>query len=404
MDSSLAHKISVGPIIGAISIIAGTCIGGGMLALPVETAVVGLYPALLSLFIAWAFMLITGLYLVEASLWVERDAHYLTLSSRLLGKWGKYLATALYLFMGYGSLVGYSSGGSLLLMSFSDYFLHFSLDRVHACAIFTMIFGLCLYFGPKVIGKVNTILLGGMILSYFLIVTLGVNHIDVRLFTHSLYKEMPTVFPLMLATFSYQMVMPSLTTYLNRNPKALRLSVILGTTIPFVIYAIWETIVFGIVPFSGEAGLLEALKEGYTATDCLKSFVTSSWLSLSSELFAIFAIVTSFLGIGLGLFDFLADLTKIRKTTWGKFWLGLLVILPTLTLAVCYPKAFSKALALTGGFGDAILSILMPVAMVFMGRFIKRYEGPYTVIGGKPLMLLVALFGLAVFIVQLAIF
>lgn len=403
MESSISHKISVASIIGATSIIAGTCIGGGMLALPVETATIGLAPALLTLGIAYLFMLVTGLYLVEASLWVERDAHYLTLSSRLLGKGGKYLGTLLYLFMGYGSLVGYSSGGSLLLMSFSEYCFGVSLGRVEAAALFTIIFSLCLYFGAKMIGRINTVLLFGMILSYFLIVILGVHHIDIKLCARSFYKDMPLAFPLILATFSYQMVVPSLTSYLNRNAKALKLSIILGVTIPFLVYAIWESIVFGIVPLEGAFGLREAMKEGYAATDSLKYYVTSSYLSILAEFFAIFAIVTSFLGIGLGLFDFLADLTKIHKTKMGKFWLGLLVMIPTLALTICYPKAFSKALALTGGFGDALLSILFPVCMVFIGRYIKRYEGPYTVRGGKPLLFLVALFGIAVFVIQLVI-
>ncbi|MCF7852638.1 MAG: amino acid transporter [Simkaniaceae bacterium] len=399
--SGLNHTTTLGHQIGAISLIAGTCVGGGMLALPIDTAASGFFPSILSLFLSWLFMMLTGLLLVEASLWVERDAHYMTLSSRLLGRVGKYLGILLYLFMGYGSLIAYSSGGSMLLVNFTEFLFGIEMTRVGACAIFSIFFGLVIYLGTQFIGKINTILVVGMILAYFAIVAGGTSGIRLEMlqrvhFSHSIFS-----FPLLLATFSYQMMVPSLTSYLNRDPKALRLAIILGTTIPFVAYAIWELIVLGTVPFEGKFGLKEALIEGYSSTESLKHFVSSSWLSTAAELFAFFAITTSFLGIGLGLFDYLADLTKIKKKGGGKVALILIAIIPTLILAMMYPKAFMIALEVSGGFGDTLLSILFPVSMVFVGRYIKRYESLYTVRGGKPLLVIIACFALFVLAIQI---
>lgn len=400
MENAL-HKTSFGHVIGAISLVSGTCIGGGMLALPVDTGLIGFFPSLLSLCIAWIFMTLTGLFLVEASLWVERDAHYMTLSSRLLGKWGKFLAIILYLFMGYGSLIAYSSGGSTLLVNFSKVVFGLEMTRVGACVLFTVLFGLVIYLGTQFIGKINTLLVVGMIVAYFAIVGGGYREVKWVLMERHHMKGFMLVFPLMLATFSFQMIVPSLTDYLNRNPKALRLSIVLGTFLPFLAYVIWELIVLGTVPYEGQFGLKQAFIEGFSSTESLKYYVSTRWLSLVSEFFAFFALVTSFLGIGLGLFDFLSDLTKIKKRGWGKLILIFLAIVPTVVFAVLYPNAFMLALEISGGFGDAILSLFFPAALVWVGRYIKRYEGPYSVFGGKIALIMAILFALLVFIIQI---
>ncbi|MDN3504613.1 MAG: aromatic amino acid transport family protein [Rhabdochlamydiaceae bacterium] len=396
------HKTTIGHTIGAIALVAGTCVGGGMLALPVDTGAIGFYPSLLSLFIAWIFMTITGLFLVESSLWLERDAHFMTLSSRLLGKVGKYICVFFFLFMGYGSLIAYASGGSILLVSFCDSVFGLTVSRVEACAIFSAILGLVIYFGTQLIGKINTILVVGMIISYFAIVGGGLAEVKGVMLTRANYTGMALVFPLMLATFSYQMIVPSLTFYLNRDPRALKKAIVIGTSLPFIAYAIWELIVLGTVPYEGAMGLKHAFTQGFSATEPLKHYVSMGWLSVVAEMFAFFAIVTSFLGIGLGLFDFLSDLTKIKKKGWGKLALILLAIIPTIFFAILFPNAFMTALEISGGFGDAILSIILPVLFIWIGRYYKRYESVYIVGGGRFALSVTALF--AVFVLSIQIY
>jgi tyrosine-specific transport protein len=46
-------------ILVAALLVAGTCVGGGMLALPVETGVIGFFPSLLIMVISWGFMTMT---------------------------------------------------------------------------------------------------------------------------------------------------------------------------------------------------------------------------------------------------------------------------------------------------------------------------------------------------------
>ena len=387
-------------LIGAIFLIAGTCVGAGMLGLPIEAGESGFLPAFIITTCAYLFMMITGLLLVEANLWMEEGVHYNTMAYKLLGKVGKHVTTILYLFMGYGSLIAYASGGSILIQGLIERGFSFDLLRWEACLVFGVVFGLCLGLGARILGRINTILVSGMIVAYVLIVFLGVPGIDFTLISRSEWAPAPLAIPLLLATFSYQMILPSLTSYLKRDHHAMRKAVIFGTTIPYVAYVIWVLIVLGIVPYEGEMGLKEAFAQGVVATTPLRVWGKIPFLSFFSEFFGFFALITSFFGIGLGTFDFLADLTRIEKRGFGKIALLTLTLVPTLLFSVLFPEAFYIALDMSGGFGDAILSCFIPIAMVWVGRYIKRIKGPYTVFGGKPLLVFLAILCAAIVYIQ----
>ena len=87
-----------GHLVGGTLLVAGTSLGVGMLALPVATASGGFIPAMVVYLICWIFMLCTGLLILEACIWMPKDANLITLSTRLLGKWGKASCWVLYLF------------------------------------------------------------------------------------------------------------------------------------------------------------------------------------------------------------------------------------------------------------------------------------------------------------------
>ena len=79
-------------------------------------------------------------------------------------------------------------------------------------------------------------------------------------------------------------------------------------------------------------GLIEAYVLGVPTTQFVTEHVQGAFLGPIVHFFSFFAIVTSFLGISLGLFDFLSDGLKIPETGLGKVALGLLVLIPVLFL------------------------------------------------------------------------
>lgn len=148
----------------------------------------------------------------------------------------------------------------------------------------------------------------------------------------------------------------------------------------------------GIVPVSGENSLTAALEQGKPATQFLREHVEGIFVAQIAEFFAFFAIVTSFLGMALGLFDFLADGLGIPKRGWGNAFLGFLIVAPTLLFAVRFERIFLLALDSSGGFGDTILNGMIPVLMVWMGRYRLGYKGVQQIPGGKPALAIVFAF------------
>ncbi|MFZ0565156.1 MAG: aromatic amino acid transport family protein [Chlamydiales bacterium] len=389
-----------GSVLGATFLVAGTSIGGGMLALPVATGVAGFYPSLVMMLLGWAFMTTTALFLTEVNLWMEEGSHVITMVSRLLGPVGKIIAWLLYLFISYASLTAYASGGGDLFAMALKRFFNISIPEVWAVIIFVLLFGSIIYLGNVVIGRVNTLLMVGLIGSYLFIVAMGAPYVQGALLLRKSWGNTLIAVPLLLTIFSFQTIVPSLTIYLKQDGRRLRLSIVLGTTIALIVYVVWEWLVLGTVLLDGDFGLAAALAMGKPASDFLGVAVGSVWLSTLADFFAFFALTTSFLGIALGLFDFLADGLKIKKERWGSFSLGLLIAIPVLFFTLSMERVFLRALDASGGIGDSILNGLFPALMLWIGRYRKQFFSEYRLPGGKPLIVLVVIYALFVFTIE----
>src|SRR5947209_6317188 len=105
-----------GNVISAVFLVAGTCIGGGMLALPVATGISGFVPSTFMMALCWLAMTASALLLLEVNLWMKEGAHVITMASTLLGPIGKIVSWCVYLFISYASIVAYTAaGGSLVI-------------------------------------------------------------------------------------------------------------------------------------------------------------------------------------------------------------------------------------------------------------------------------------------------
>lgn len=392
-------------IISAIFLVAGTCIGGGMLALPVATGVSGFFPSIIMMILCWLAMTATALLLLEVSMWMEEGVHMISMTSRILGAPGKMVSWCLYLFICYASLVAYTAGGGVqVALAARDYF-GWTIHKDWGATLFILIFGGVVYLGSQVVGRVNAILFMGMVAAYVALVGMGIPEVKNEFLLNYQWSGSLMAIPLLLTAFSFQTMVPSLTPYLKRNIKALRLAVMGGTAIAFLIYAIWQWLILGIVPVDGPNGLAEALRLGEPATQFLREHVEGHWISSIAEYFAFFAIITSFLGIAFGLYDFLADGLKIEKKGKGKVILGALIVIPTLIFATQFERAFLVALETSGGFGDSILNGLIPVMMVWIGRYHLKIgkDETYGVRGGKPVLVLIFAFFLFTLLLEIAL-
>ena len=379
-------------IFNGILLVAGTSIGGGMLALPVLTSLGGFQPSLVIYFACWLFMMCTGLLFIEISGWMEQEANIITMAQKTLGKYGKVLAWILYLFLFYCLTLAYLVGSGSL-------FAEFTAQRVstfQGSLIFLVIFGPFVYLGPRVVGHLNGFLMLGLGLSFALFVFLGFEKVENKNLLHRDWNLSLFALPVAFTAFAYQGIVPTLLTYLDNNSKNARTAIIVGSFIPLLAYILWQWLILGIIPTYGEGGLEQALLKGQNAVQPLKNFIENPWIYLLGQAFAFFALVTSFFGVTLGLMDFLIDGLNLPKDAKSKGILCLLIFTPPLALSYIYPSVFLQALDFAGGFGCALLLGLLPILMVWSGRYIKKYENKeFSVPGGK--LLLIFLFGFVLF-------
>jgi tyrosine-specific transport protein len=373
-----------GHILSAIFLVAGTCIGGGMLALPIATGVSGFIPSLVMMVICWLAMTASALLLLEVCLWMENeDAHVISMASRFLGLPGKVISWALYLFICYASIIAYTAGGGVQIASFVSSLSNTPISMEIGCIIFVVLFGGIIYLGSELVGRANTILFLSMIAAYVALVGFGLDEVKAEHLQHRKWSGSLFAVPLLLTSFSFQTMVPSLTPYLHKHAKALRWAILGGTTLALLVYVIWQWLILGIVPVEGPNGLGAALAKGEPATQFINEHVEGLWIASIAEYFAFFAIITSFFGIALGLFDFLSDGLGIKKEGFGKVFLGFLLIVPTVICAAKFERIFLVALDTSGGFGDTILNGLIPVLMVWIGRYQRGYRSNFQLPGGK---------------------
>lgn len=379
-------------IFNAALLIAGTTIGAGMLALPIVTASCGFFPSVLLFLVCYLFMMATGLLLVEALLWFKGELNLISLSSVLLGPLGKWCSWILYLFLFYTLSVAYVAGGADLLEGWIP------LAKPLIQGLFVASLAFFVMKGTKTVQAFNRYLMVGLFLAYGALMLTGWSKVQFSWLGQVHFDKIFLGLPVVFTSFSYQGIIPSLKTYLEGNVKALRQAVCLGVSIPFIFYVIWQAFIIGLVPVED---LSEAQRLGRSAIFPLQKQLGAPWIFYFGQLFAFFAITTSFLGVTLGLKDFLKDGLKLKG---HQTLLTCLTFLPPLLIAQGSLNIFITALGFAGGIGCALLLGFMPLAMVYKGVY-KLHHKPLVsaFLTSKPVLITLAIFVIAEVLLEIKI-
>lgn len=387
-----------GALLGGILLVAGCCIGAGMLGLPTLSAMAGFEPSLWMFLLCWLYMVSTGFLLLEVNLWFGEEINIVSMAERTLGKAGKFVAWGVFLFLFYSLMVAYVAASGSLLVDFIQETTGVQWHTAFGSFLFTACFGLFLYFGTGAVDWFNRILMLGLIIAYVSLVIAGGSHVRMELLQHKDWSAATLVIPAVIVSFGFHNLIPSLTTYFRSDVKALKKTIVIGSAIPLVIYLIWEWLILGIVPFSD---FKQVMDSGGIATEALNTVAGTSWILDAAEIFAFFAIITSFLSVSLSFVDFLSDGLKIKKTTLGRLLLIFLALTPPYLCALVYPDIFLSALNAAGGFGAVILFGILPALMVWRGRYIQHLGKKQLLPGGRIILTLLITFALAVMTLQL---
>lgn len=381
---------SLGHVVGGTLLIAGTTIGVGMLALPVVTGPGGFVPSMIIYLVCWAFMLCTGLLLVEVSLWMPKDTSFISMADRILGPVGRNIFWVVYLFLFVTVMIAHAAGGGSVLLDITGW----DLPNWAAVLIYSAVLAPVVYLGARSVDRLNMFLISGVAVCYIAFLAVSFGHVETKLLSYSHWGKAWYALPILFTAFTYQVIIPTLMTYMERNIKKIRLAILLGSSLPLAIYLIWELVILGIIP---PADLIEAGKQGQNAIGPLKSIVPQVFHI--GKFFAFFALTTSFIPLALSFFDFLADGLKWEKKGSKRAVLCAVVFGVPMIIAIAYPHIFLVALGYAGGISCAFLFGLMPPVLAWVGRYIKKYpqEG-HQLPGGKAALIFLMVFAFLILI------
>ncbi len=381
---------------GSTLIVAGTTIGGGMLAMPLTSAGIGFGSTVILLVALWLLLTFAALLFVEVYQTVDSDAGIGTLAEKYYGNLGRVLSTSVLLVFLYALVAAYVAGGSSILAGVMPVIHNANTTSQIAGVLFTAFFGFFVFFGTSSVDKANRLIFFTKLAFFALVLILLIPNVQLQNL-----MEVPvdnalliSAAPIFFTAFGFHGSIPSLNKYLNGDVKALRFAIIVGTLIPLVGYILWQFATHGVL---SQHTFLAVLKQDPT----LNGLVTATIQSTGSEmigsavrLFSALALITSFLGVSLGLFEALEDLFKRLHLPTNRASLGALTFLPPLAFALFYPEGFILALGYAGQM-FACYAIVLPIALVWKLRRTNP-NLPYRVKGGNLALIFTLILGVTI--------
>lgn len=387
---------------GSMLIIAGTTIGAGMLALPLASAGLGFTTSILIMIGMWALMSYTALLMLEVHQYADKSATLHTLAYKLLGRKGQVIASGAMLFLFYALCAAYIAGGGAQLHQ-KIQSLHVDIAPQIATVVFTFVIASVVAIGTHSVDIVNRVLFTAKIIAMAVMLALLLPQVK----SHNLL-EMPmqqgliiSALPVVFTSFGFHGSIPSIVRYLGLNIPNLKKVMIFGSALPLIVYLLWQLATQGILSQSE----LLANTDLTQFINALSQRLHNPLVGQSVSLFADLALATSFLGVSLGLFDFLADTLRRKATLAGRVQTACVTFIPPLAFALFYPQGFIMALGYAA-IALVILAIFLPAAMVWQQRKQKATStqentSDYQVMGGKFSLIIVVVIGVIIILSQL---
>ena len=318
--------------------------------MPLAAAGVGFGVTVVLLGGLWALMCYTALLLLEVYQHVPADTGLGSLAARYLGRYGQWITGFSMMFLMYALTAAYISGaGELIASSINDGF-GASLSPETGAIVFTLIGGGVVCAGTSLVDLFNRFLFSAKILFLIVMLVLLAPHVHkVNLLSLPLEKGLAlSAIPVIFTSFGFHGSVPSIVSYMNGDIRKLRRVFVIGSAIPLIAYLFWQLVTLGSIDSNTFIGLMAEHSGLNGFLVALRNVVASSHVELAVHLFADLALATSFLGVALGLFDYMADLFQRRNTVAGRLQTGAMTFLPPLAFALFYPRGFVMALGYAG--------------------------------------------------------
>lgn len=385
-------------IYGTTLLITGCCIGAGMIGFPVRTALAGFIPSTVVMILCYLFTTITGLLILEATLWFDEKINFATIVESTLGKYGKLMTLTLFLALFYSLFVAYLDGTGSMLNELLFNLTKHTTSNTLGIALSAAFVAMITYAGTNIATRFNQLLVFGLMLSYLGLIVIGLSHASPLKASHGNLISTLNIVPILLISFGYQNLVPGITYHLNKNAAQVRTAIILGNMIPLLVYIVWNYVILSILSTKLSTDHAEMV------TQLLKGTSSSIAIILLIKSFSFFALFTSFIPNAMSLVDFIKDALKKSSDSLPKnhvFYIGI-VFIPSFLFTVFNPNLFLNLLDFAGGFIDVILFGILPALVILIGRKASR-PGAYEVFGGKITPTIILILSLIILAIKIGV-
>lgn len=396
-----------GSLFGGMLIIAGTTIGAGLLALPIVSAQLGFIPSLLLMIGICSLMTYTALVTIEINLYFGKGINISSAAEIVLGKTGRGLSTFAILLLYYALLSAYIAMGTSTLKEIISTYLNIQTSSIIPEILFTLILGIIVYSCTKAVDHFNRILFTIKVIFFAILIAALVPVVRSENFLYISKDLSPiwAVIALFVVSFGFHGSIPSVIDYVGLRPKKLFWTFLIGSLIPLGFYILWQGVTLGSLPLVGEHSFQNVAAQnddvGFFISE-LNGMTESKILDWATNVFATLAIATSFLGVGLGLFDFFAQKGRFSNTKKGRIASALCTFVVPFVFAIYYPQGFMMALTY-GGLALTIIAVIMPSLIALRLRRRADYHPSYRAPGGSWLLVLTFLIGCGIIINEVVV-
>ena len=389
--------------IGAIMLVAGTCIGSGMIALPMMLAKLGIIPSIFLVAVLWAVIYYTCLVNIELNLQAGKGLALGALGKKFSGKIAEVIGTGSYKILSYALLAVYLYGGSSVIQKM---LANNELAFNNIASVYALVAILTLLLPLKYIDYVNRILFTGL-LGVIAILVVGLvsttNWDNLPLFAQ-MYQDISlwqTIIPVTFTCFGFQVIFHTLTNYCNKDPIMLKRTFFWGSLIPAIVYIIWTSSLLGSIYQNNPEFYSQMISGKVEVGDLVKALSEISQNGFVQTLvwwLSILAIVTSVIGVGLALCDSVKEMLPNNINPYlRKVLASILTIAPAYLVTILIPNAFLAAL----GFAGMILVIIAILLPIYLLSRIKGKKFNYPELNHKWLLNLSAIAGAIIMLCEI---
>ena len=384
--------------LGSTFIIAGTSIGAGMIAMPLVTAMVGFRAAVILMVVNWLLAAGSGLLVAQVCCARTNVTTLFSAASEQLGRPGRVAATLATICLPYALCAAYIAGAAGFLAGSLEHWFGLVLPFGGDVIAVTLVFAAVIQAGTRYVDWVNRslFLLQLAMLAVLLVALLPA--VDWARLDSPMTSPnyLVAALPLFFTSFGFQATVPSIVRYLEGDPKRFRPAILWGASLPMLVYLLWTAASNGVVSHDALVHMSREQEPVSALVISLTEASHSAGVTTAITLFTALALTTSFLGVALGLFDYMAEAMGHTDSVRGRYRTAAITFLPPLIAVLLVPGAFIAAL----GFAAVALVVL---ALLLPGLMVRKLYGDSLESWQRMLLSLVMMLGGVIILAQVLV-